>query len=62
METISTSVTEVRMATEQEADEVSNILVMTEEVTERTERVTKILVENIRMIKELDALISKFKI
>ena len=62
METISTSVSEVRMATEQEADEVSNILVMTEEVTQRTDRVTKILAENIKMIKDLDALISKFKI
>ena len=62
METISTSVSEVRTATEQEADEVSNILAMTEEVTQRTVKVNKIIETNISMIKSLDDLISKFKI
>jgi methyl-accepting chemotaxis protein len=62
METISNNVSEVRIATEQEAEEVSNILAMTEEVTQRTDRVNGIISENIRMIKALDELITKFKI
>ncbi|MDK2868347.1 MAG: methyl-accepting chemotaxis protein, partial [Clostridiales bacterium] len=62
METISSNVSEVRIATEQEAEEVSNILAMTEEVTQRTDRVNDIISENIKMIKSLDDLITKFKI
>ncbi|GAU77075.1 cache domain-containing protein [Fusibacter sp. 3D3] len=61
METIAENVKEVQLATEQEADEVENILNITKEVSQKTVSVNEILKSNIELIENLDDMINKFK-
>lgn len=62
MVSIAESMQEVRMATAQEAESVENILYMTKDVTDKTQKVMAIMQNNINLITELDALINRFRI
>lgn len=61
MVTIAENVREVQQATEQEANEVQNILEVSEDVAQKSIAVNEILKTNIEMIEELDEIIHKFK-
>lgn len=62
MISIAESMQEVSKATTTEAESVENILHMTKDVTQKTEKVVKIIEGNIQLIHDLDGLINKFKI
>jgi len=62
MISIADSMQEVNKATAQESESVENILKMTQDVTQKTQKVSKILQTNAALIKDLDALINKFKV
>jgi len=62
IDSIAQNMHEVQDATSQESSGVENILMMTQDITEKTKHVNDIIQMNIKMIEELHDLINKFKI
>ena len=62
IDSIAQNMHEVQDATSQESSGVENILMMTQDITEKTKHVNEIIQMNIKMIEELHDLINKFKI
>ncbi|MCH4889619.1 methyl-accepting chemotaxis protein [Acidaminobacter sp. JC074] len=62
IDSIAHNMHEVQDATAQESSGVENILLMTQDITEKTKHVNEIIQMNIKMIEELHELINKFKI
>lgn len=62
IDSIAMNMHEVQEATTQESTGVENILVMTQDITDKTKNVNNIIQQNIKMIDELHQLINKFKI
>ena len=62
MAAIALSMQEVSKATSLEAESVENILHLTHDVTEKTQRVYKIMQSNIELIAELDDMINQFRV
>lgn len=62
MASIALSMQEVSKATSLEAESVENILHLTHDVTEKTQKVYKIMQSNIELIAELDEMINQFRV
>lgn len=62
MTTIASNIFEVSRANEEEAEQVTQILVMTEAITEKTTQVTHAANKNGEILAELNAMIQRFKI
>ena len=60
MENIAESVEQVARASKQGADGVENVLSMTQDVMERSDRVKQIIDHNIEMVKDMESMMDRF--